>query len=460
MNQELINQISEEKFNAYFHKGSSARDFLCQELEWYEAYEFKVLAVILIDFDNEYAYILLGRDEKKQFRCFDLKSCFKSLEETRLSLFDELSKLKNNSDTFEQGEKPVINDIFKIIVKDENLHPHFKSLVSSTLYEPARNLIQELAYNYCDLDGNFIQQFQSLNGFNARLWELYLFAYFNHNNFHLSSEFSIPDFIIDFGDNTCLIEATTVNEGKLDEKPPENKEELKKYLNNYLPIKYGGPLTKKLKKYDEDYSKLEHVKGKPFVIALHDYHYQPQWQDIGAASRSSVSLEQYLYGLEVTQESIRKGKIESRKDFQVIHKHEWKHKSIPSNFFNLPGAENISAILFSNAGTVPKFHRMGRLANLGSNENIAIYREGYRYNPDSIDGKPLHFMQDVTSKEYNESWNESMTMFHNPRAKYPVDPSWFNNINHIYYDYQNDIFSEYIVPYNVINSITVVLSLE
>ena len=38
-------------------------------------------------------------------------------------------------------------------------------------------------------------------------------------------------------------------------------------------------------------------------------------------------------------------------------------KTIPSEFFKLEGADNISALLFSNAGTIAKFSRMGVLKN-------------------------------------------------------------------------------------------------
>jgi hypothetical protein len=41
-------------------------------------------------------------------------------------------------------------------------------------------------------------------------------------------------------------------------------------------------------------------------------------------------------------------------------------KVIPSGFFDLPGPENVSAVLFSNSGTISKFNRMGVVAGFGS----------------------------------------------------------------------------------------------
>lgn len=40
-------------------------------------------------------------------------------------------------------------------------------------------------------------------------------------------------------------------------------------------------------------------------------------------------------------------------------------KQIPSGFFNLPDAENVSAVLFTNTGTIPKFLRMANDLSAG-----------------------------------------------------------------------------------------------
>jgi hypothetical protein len=45
-----------------------------------------------------------------------------------------------------------------------------------------------------------------------------------------------------------------------------------------------------------------------------------------------------------------------------IDKHKSGTKETPSAFFAQPNAENVSAVLFSNSGTIPKFNRMGTRA--------------------------------------------------------------------------------------------------
>jgi hypothetical protein len=55
---------------------------------------------------------------------------------------------------------------------------------------------------------------------------------------------------------------------------------------------------------------------------------------------------------------------------EKIGMHEWKVKEVPFGFFDLPDAENVSAVLFSNSGTIAKFNRMGTLAGFGSSKNL------------------------------------------------------------------------------------------
>ena len=45
-----------------------------------------------------------------------------------------------------------------------------------------------------------------------------------------------------------------------------------------------------------------------------------------------------------------------------LKSHTFKGKTIESGFFSLPDAENVSAVVFSNAGTLAKFDRIGVLA--------------------------------------------------------------------------------------------------
>ncbi|GAA0739679.1 hypothetical protein LRH25_30710 [Ideonella azotifigens] len=109
--------------------------------------------------------------------------------------------------------------------------------------------------------------------------------------------------------------------------------------------------------------------------------------------------------------------------------HEYNGKVIPSGFFLQPGAENISAVLFSASGTISKFNRMGKLAGFGL-PNQTIRRFGVRHDHDPNAVLPKGFMHVVEQGSVTESWAEGLSMFHNPSATHPVDPDMFPGIAH------------------------------
>ncbi len=67
-----------------------------------------------------------------------------------------------------------MEDIYKIIVSEDKLNRKFKLLTESSLFDPAKNIIENICILLNDQDGNFIKDFQS-TGFDARLWEIYLY---------------------------------------------------------------------------------------------------------------------------------------------------------------------------------------------------------------------------------------------------------------------------------------------
>jgi hypothetical protein len=84
----------------------------------------------------------------------------------------------------------------------------------------------------------------------------------------------------------------------------------------------------------------------------------------------------------------------------------------------------VSAVLFSNAGTLSKFTRMGVAAGFGPPE-YKYYRIGFGYDadPNAVMGRP--FKREVNDIDYQESWSDELQLFHNPNAKYPFDENAF-----------------------------------
>ena len=70
-------------------------------------------------------------------------------------------------------------------------------------------MIREVFGSYTDLDGNFVEQFQT-TGFDARIWELYLHAYLIDSDFSIQPSVS-PDYVVSKLGSTVAIEAVTSN---------------------------------------------------------------------------------------------------------------------------------------------------------------------------------------------------------------------------------------------------------
>jgi hypothetical protein len=71
-------------------------------------------------------------------------------------------------------------------------NPSFKILSTSSGHSSTRAIIQEMMPHLKDTDGNFVEQFQT-SGFDARLWELYLFAYFREERLLVTRPKPAPD---------------------------------------------------------------------------------------------------------------------------------------------------------------------------------------------------------------------------------------------------------------------------
>jgi hypothetical protein len=296
-------------------------------------------------------------------------------------------------------------DLFSPVVPDDRLHRSFRSLVTSAGYAPSRAMMQQVFARMGDRDGNFVQQFQT-EGFDARTWELYLYAVFEALDFAIDMSHDAPDFLLDGRSVAWAVEATTANPPASGAQPvPEEPEARAAYLREELPIRLGSPLLSKL---NRAYWEQPHVAGRPFVIALQSFatddslHY------------TDTALADLLYGLRTTGRRRTDGTLEI---ITTPIKQHSGSKTIPSNFFRQPEAEHISAVLWSNSGTVAKFGRMAYQQGLAS-AGLRMRRIGTRHvlNPDA--SEPEIFGYDVGSRY--ENWAEGLVLIHNPSAVQPL----------------------------------------
>lgn len=310
-------------------------------------------------------------------------------------------------------------NLFARLQPDAGCHPQFLTLRDSALYEPARMQLNEICRRFTDPDGNFVQQFQT-HGFDARTFEIFLFAMLEEQGHAIDRSHDRPDFIIERDGTRVAVEAVTANPSPTpeiqpyDAIPPEmSQEELHNYRRHELAIRLGSPLYTKLKKR---YWELPHASGLPLVLAIQDFH-RP-----GSLMMSSTSLGNYLYGS--TQRWYHDDDGELVISEVPLESHKAK-KEIPSGFFRQPEAHNISAVLFSNSGTITKFNRMGHEGAFSS-RNVRMLRHGTCYRPDPNAVLPEPFLYEVGDpEEGRETWREGTMLIRNPWADRPLPEEWF-----------------------------------
>lgn len=419
-----ISRVRFEALGAYCRRPET--QFVAVEAGWFQERDEQLLIVLIRDrSDADFSAILLARDMKKRYRWVGMTAFFSSPDEALKAADREIKKvLVNLEGERSQGDekgKPV--DFFAPVAKPEKLNKDFVSLTTLEGYSPAKELIEPMMRWYEDADGNFIEQFQT-TGFDARMWELYLFAMLVEAGYTLDRKEAIPDFSASGLLGDLCIEATTVNptrdkQGMIVPPPPlDTDEQFLAYQREYMPTKYAGPLTAKLAK---KYWERQNVKDKPLVFAIQDFH-APMSMTM---TRAGLSI--YLYGYDHDWKKDAAGKliITPRK----IMTHKWGEKEIPSGFFNLPGAENISAVIANTGATISKFDRIGVMAGFGS-KRARLVRRGFAADPDPNAEFPKEFVMDVNSAKYHETWIEGLDVYHNPKAKYPLSPDMFPGAAH------------------------------
>ncbi len=312
--------------------------------------------------------------------------------------------------------------LFAPVVPSEKRSPSFEQVRRFPGSEPTRWMLDDVYDGFTDPDGNFLEQFQTA-GFDARLFELYLFAYFSRSGFAVDRSHPKPDYLVSKGGVTVALEATTVNPSTSGALAKIGKsisdltpEEILEYQRNELPIRFGSPLFSKLQKR---YWELEHCKDLPFVLAIEAFH------DDEALALTDAALSGYVYGVQHSWHLTKEAKLVV--EAAAVETHEIGGKRIPSNFFARPGTEHVSAVLFTNTGTTAKFARMGYQSGV-ANDTVHMLRMGYSFTPDADAMDPAWFSYDLDHPPFVEPWGQGIVVLHNPRCLRPLQPEFFHDV--------------------------------
>lgn len=356
------------------------------------------------------------------------------------------------------------SSLFVPVVPPEKFSRAFATVRAFPGNEPTRLAMDAVFEEFSDSDGNYLEQFQT-TGFDARTFELFLFAYFTEAGFKIDRPKGRPDFVLAREGVVVAVEATTSNPTSLAAKSnakvdtecvttatteasgsniPAGEEyqvvadrphlaeaeplaptdaEVAAHrlrMENELPIKIGSALYSKLRRR---YWDLPAVQGRPFVIAVEAFHASDSLFFSGAG------LAEYLFGIRSSWEHSDDGSLVITNNKRESH--QLGEKQIPSNFFAQPDTENVSAVLFTNSGTTAKFTRMGFQSGLHRG-NLMIERSGFWPDPDPNAAKPRADSYSLDASPYEEWWGEGVTVFHNPNAKHPVPLNFFQGATQMY----------------------------
>lgn len=405
----------------------SLAHFMAVEFSYWSDLEERAIGVVAMDTtDGDFGWSLLVRDRNGRFRSADFGYDCRSQSYATVALRERIAKAVLDDDLDVLGtqgdETNHPTDLLAVPpgTSESELHPNFRLLLETPGRAPARAVFRELGPWLAPSDPHFVKEFQTKQ-FDQRLWELYLWAMLRELGYDVTQP-EAPDFHCRSPISEFTVEATTCapsKDGVLAQHPePKTKEEIREFLDHYMPMKFGGSLTSKLKKKNaagESYWERGPGAEKPFVIAIADFHRPGGDGEVGSMTWTQEALWLYLFGSRLEWEFVD-GSLSVRS--VKIDDHKYKGKTIETGFFDLEGAENVSAVIFSNAGTLAKFDRMGVDAGFAP-EDHRYFRIGMRLDPDpnAVVGTP--FSEEIIA-DCNEGWSDEIQVFHNPNARLPL----------------------------------------
>lgn len=397
-----------------------------KELEYYQSDDEKLIGLISLDrTDHDYITIFLDRNSRGCYETVKAVHSIETIEEARINLREMMDSYVRNERIMKKDGEPI--DFFKLVADKKQIHPNFQKLNDEGFFVGAKKVIEEVGYHHVDIDGNFIDQFQSRHGFDARIWELYLWCYFREEDFEFDTSHDAPDFMLrKFGEEVAVEAVHTKRTQGIGEELSEmDLETMQDKLRNEIPLMFGSTLFSKLRLNEKKtkYWELAHVKGKPLIFAIADFH-----ADM-SMTWSFPAIISMLYGIEQ--------KVKTGEDGQVTLVSASGNKFEKSNDIEIMPLflderyKHVSAVLFSPCGTISKFNRMGVQAGYGDSRYTLIHLKlCFNHLENAI--YPNVFFN-VVDENCHETWADGIQIFHNPMAEIPLDPQLFPHVGHHYY---------------------------
>ncbi|MCS3430252.1 glycosaminoglycan attachment site [Klebsiella sp. BIGb0407] len=297
-------------------------------------------------------------------------------------------------------------NLFTDVVDLDKQHPIYK-LIKEEEYWAERDVLSEWARDFQDRDNKFVKEFQTT--FEPCLWELYLHAYMKELGHVSDFSFDAPDFVMVKEHEFC-IEATIAlpaaggqpaHSFDSNAKPGDFNE-----FNSQAAIRLTNSFMSKVRKLRDRYSKLEHCKNKPFVIAIASFdrpfsHF--------AASRPIFAA---MYGLYHDEEATIATNAKEVISYNVNTAIKNENTEIDMGLFCTPEFSDVSAVIYSSLAT------WGKLRALADNPSAPIVFQTFTPAEDSIFPK----VNTAQKNEYREHLLDGLYVLHNSFATHPLPP--------------------------------------
>lgn len=303
--------------------------------------------------------------------------------------------------------KPI--KLFEVLTCDDSkMHPHFKYIMKNENI-PVRDVISCWASGFEDRDNKFNHEFQTT--FNSSFWEIYLYQCFKDLKMDINFSKALPDFTAETESRKIInIEAVTANHAhnSLTEWVGDELKCDSDFLN-FSCIRILNAIDSKHKKFLNAYIKLEHVKGKPFVIDVAPFEQAMFFM------QNNEAINRVLYG---------QGIDKSNKFAEVETPTALKNGTIPLDLgvFTSSKYKEISAVIFSTTATIGKAITQ---TSMPCDVRCSRYHEK-RGLIVEIKDNSMHF----------ETHLDGLQVHHNPYAENKLPPEAFKSyeITHYHYD--------------------------
>lgn len=301
-------------------------------------------------------------------------------------------------------------DLFTPVVSESSQHPNFRNIHKHPNGFNC-DVLNDWARGFQDRDGKFVKEFQTT--FDSSFWELYLFAVLKHLRLEVDFSISSPDFHITNGGGVN-IEATVAShaQGATPEFMKDGAEAPKDLneFNRQTILRIRNSLDAKKRKYQDLYSSLNHVKNRPFVLAITAFD-RPY-----AQLTCQRAIEAALYGYYVDEERFLRvgGTLQGHRMTFVTKDNQ---SDVPIGVFSTQDFAWLSAVAFSSCAT------WGKVRALSSDPNPNILFQAVRLNSDGV---APHVVRGKKS-EYSESLLDGLSVYHNPFATHKLNLELFRH---------------------------------